>query len=71
MGQYGKVVLAVTKKVSLKDMRLSENSDHNISVYDYEAVKKLCSNASKSQLVHVYIFACILRWIFATTLSEI
>ena len=47
MGQYGKVILAVTKNLSLKDMGLNEDSNHNISVY--VAVKKLRSNASKSQ----------------------
>ena len=47
MGQFGKVVLAATNNLSLKDMGMNENGDRNISVY--VAVKKLRSNASRFQ----------------------
>ena len=47
-GQFGKVVLAATNGLSLKDMRLSK-TDNNRDISILVAVKKLKSNASKPQ----------------------
>ena len=46
-GQFGKVILAQTKNLSLKDMRMSEDDNRNISIY--VAVKKLRSNPTSTQ----------------------
>ena len=47
-GQFGQVVLASTKGLSLKDLKLSKsNDDHRVSIL--VAVKKLLSNACKGQ----------------------
>ena len=46
-GQFGKVVLAQTNNLSLKDMRMSEDDNRSISIY--VAVKKLRSNPTSTQ----------------------
>ena len=48
MGQFGKVVLATTNNLSLKDMRMSE-TDNKCNISVYVAVKKLRCQATKSQ----------------------
>ena len=46
-GQFGKVVLAQTIDLSLKDLRMSSNPNRNISIY--VAVKKLRSKANSTE----------------------